>query len=220
MHDRQIEDLAARFRSTRERVSALETTDDAVEQALMTPLEPERAAALLDRVLGPMAVTAPRAAVHRNRWLRGMAVASLSLAAAAAVLLVVRDDPEAPVVAVANVHAYSLEVIGALGETRGADDIPVFMPEDALLLRLRPQDEVRGRLTASVRAVHGDDVLALDWPVRITSASGHIEIDGAAGDLSKVARGVWALEVTVLDEGGKPLWHGQLRVRVAEQASP
>lgn len=227
MHDRQLEDLAARARATREAVpmAVPDPTSDPLVDALMAPLASDRAAAILDRVVGSApAVVVPLASSRRTGWRRGLLVTSLVLAAAAAVLLAVRSPPtdpatSVPLEAIADPDLYTLEVLGGRGLTRGDDAPRHFTAGRLVRLRLRPRDPVEGTVTARVRAFQGEHSLILTWVAHRIGNEGLFELAGPVEDLLAVAPGAWDLEAAVLGPDDAPLWRGRTRIHVDEPAS-
>lgn len=246
MHEQRRKDLGAWARAQREHdraradepPRATDPTADALVDEMMPPLSRERAAAILDRVLGSAAPSVGRGRVlplarpqPAARFGRRMAVAALALAAAVLLILwTARPAPPERVALRGDIHgdSYALTLVDAPGETRGAplagfpaDDravwavapLPTFAAGERVALRLRPRDPIRGRISGSIRAVQETRELALAWDLRATSPDGHLEIDGAADDLLTVAAGVWELEVTLFHDGAQdPLWRGHTRL--------
>ena len=236
----RLDDLGARARTRGERdISAtkvdLSDPDPAAEtavRALMTPLSPERAGAVLDRVLAAsVSATAPAALPFARPRLSGLpsmlVVGSLVLAAAAAVLLSIlpstQVSPGPAAVVASNTVTYEISLLHASGTSRGDDvQLATFAAGDPVVLRLRPRDPVRTRMAASVRAVQDGRALPLPWLPRQVGDDGVLEIRGAADDLLGAAPGVWVLEVSLRRDGANelPLWEGRTSLRVVGAASP
>jgi hypothetical protein len=228
MNAQELDELDAHTRREQHRPfvdgvpESLDPAAEALLRELMTPLAPERAAAILDRVVGPQAVVLSFAPPRPARSWRLVIGVSLAMAAAAALFLLMPDHRSASPVQVAarpslEAAAYDLTLLDAPGGSRGADVAPeTYTAGDPVILRLRPRDPVPGPLVAKVRAIQGTRELALAWVVRATSDQGHLEIEGVADDLLSTAAGVWQLEVTLLrDDPGAPLWRGHTRLLLA-----
>ncbi len=204
---------------------SLDPAAEALLRELMTPLAPERAAAIIDRVVGPQAVVLPFAPPRPARSWRLVVGVSLAMAAAAALLLVM----PAPVYRIAapelvaarptlEAEAYHIIPLDAPGGSRGADVGPgTYAAGDPVILLLRPDHPVPGPVMARVRAVLGGTrEIALPWVARATSDQGNLLIEGVADDLLSTGAGVWQLEITLLrDDLGPPLWRGHTRLLMA-----
>lgn len=217
MQERHLEDLAARARATRDPhvPEDLDAVAAAAVDTLMTPLSPERANAILDRVVCPAVDIVVPLATPPLGWRRGLWAAPFVLAAAAAALFMLRADPPMPVHAavIAEAGRYDIEVLGARGTTRGdADDLPGFTAGDPVRLRLRPHDPISVPISATIRAVQGDRSVQLAWTVRTITADGLLEIEGAADDILSHAPGAWTLEIAVLAPDAAPLWRGRTSI--------
>ena len=218
MQDHRFDDLVARARGVggADDSHATDPATAAIERALMKPLSADRATAIVDRVVGPPAGVLSLQVTRKSRWARGLIVAPLLLAAAAAVPFFVRP-PATPLndeLAVIDSELYEVAVLGARGETRGSEELPTFAASDRVRLRLRPRDVVAEPVTATVRATQDDRIVSLAWPVQATSARGHLTIEGDAADLFTVASGTWELEVTIRRGVDTPQWRGRSRVRI------
>ncbi len=228
-----LDDLGARARDRRAQASqvagesspSLEPDGDPFVRELMAPLPPERARAILDRVLELPAAGADGATVvpfapprpaRSRRWVLPL---SLTMAAAAMALVVTLVDRTEHVLSHEpfDADAYELTLLDAPGVARGADgDPPRFTAGDPVVVRLRPREPVHGRIKAAVRAIQGARALDLIWRASASGDQGHLEIAGAADDLLTAATGVWELEVTLRhDETSAPLWRGRTRLLVA-----
>lgn len=138
----------------------------AVSAAIVPELAVRPAAELPANVV-PLA---PR--VRRNVWLGG---AALALAAAAAILLVVRTGPALP--------SYGVEVSGGARVERGAEEATErFGFDDHLVVVLRPREQVEGAVVAHVHRVEGERLVRLDVPLDV-SATGAVRLDARVGDL-------------------------------------
>lgn len=218
MHERHLEDLAARARATRDSHASedLDPVATSAVDALMVPLAADRAAAILDRVVCPTADNVIPMAHPRAGWRRGLLIAPFVLAAAAAALFMLGTRPPAPAqtdVMIAALERYDIEVLGARGVTRGdEDDLPEFTAGDSVRLRLRPYNPISVPVSAAVRAVQGSLSVPLAWTVQTITENGMLEIEGNADDVLIHADGSWALEVTVLGPDAAPLWRGQTSI--------
>lgn len=233
MHKHILDDLGARVRDRRAQDSpvagepspSLEPGGEPFVGELMAPLPPERARAILDRVLELPAASADGATVlpfapsrpaRSRRWVLPL---SLTMAAVAMVLVVTRIDRTEHLIthALLDADAYELTLLDAPAVARGADGAPPsYTAGDPVVVRLRPREPVHGRVEAVVRAIQGPRELDLLWRASASGDQGHLEIAGAADDLLTAASGVWELEVTLRrDETSAPLWRGRTRLLVA-----
>lgn len=191
--------------------------DDILDRALAASRDPA-SAANADHPSAPVHSLATARA--KRRLLGGTAM--LALAAAASLLLVIRQDPHemTPDLAVApplqDPLRFRLDVHGAHTTMRGAPDLPDahrFAGDDRIVLDLVPFE--RTRVDIEVRVFVIDDGLrrVLPWVDRLGDPTlGDREILGNASDLGP---GEWRLELEAVErDSGVVRWRGATTLRI------
>lgn len=226
-----------RSRPFADRVPAsIDPAEELLLRELMTPLAPDHAAAILDRVVEPQTEVLTFAPPRATKPSRLTVAVSLSMAAAAALLMVKLETSSTPAKSAESIaysqpefsadslddDAYEITFPGAPGGTRGAEGaLPSFSAGAPVVVRLRARDSISGPIRAKLRAIHGTSELALDWDARLIGEKGNLEIHGQADDLLTTAAGTWELEVTLYrDAPGAPLWQGSTRLRLISGPTP
>lgn len=244
MHEPSLDSLDPQARVRREPPrpfadgvpASLDPAEELLLRELMTPLAPDRAAAILDRVVGPKTEVLPFAPPRATKPSRLTVAVSLSMAAAAALLMVKLETSSTPAESAdfsavlppafgadsLDDDAYEITFPGAPGSTRGsAGALPSFSAGTPVVVRLRARDSISGPIRAKLRAIHGTSELALDWDARLIGEKGNLEIHGQADDLLTTAAGTWELEVTLYrDAPDEPLWRGSARLRLISGPTP
>ena len=208
--------------------ASIDPAEELLPRELMTPLAPDNAAAILDRVVEPQTEALPFAPPRATKPSRLTVAVSLSMAAAAALLTVKLETSSTPAKLAEfsadslDDDAYEITFPGAPGGTRGAEGaLPSFSAGAPVVVRLRARDSISGPIRAKLRAIHGTSELALDWDARMIGEKGNLEIHGQADDLLTTSAGTWELEVTLYrDAPDEPLWRGSTRLRLVSGPRP